>query len=131
MKKLPAAISKRQIRDFGRDNSNKLRRQKNVLKWLGMITTIFAVFLCLTGFNIDNAIVPRNEILSGGPPKDGIPAILNPGFLKADEAAFLNDEDQIIGVKIGERAKAYPIKILNWHEVVNDSIDGVSIAVTF
>jgi hypothetical protein len=92
---------------------------------------IFAVFLILTGFNVDNAIVPKDEILFGGPPKDGIPAILNPAFFRPDEAHFLNPDDQVIGVALGGEAKAYPIKILNWHEVVNDTISGEPIVVTF
>ncbi len=96
-----------------------------------MIITTLAAFLWLTGFNIDNAIVAQKEILSGGPPKDGIPAILEPGFLNADQATFLKDSDEIIGVKIGGIAKAYPIKILNWHEVVNDTVDRTPVAVTF
>ena len=96
-----------------------------------MIITTLAAFLWLTGFNIDNAIVPQNEILSGGPPKDGIPAILEPGFLKPKQATFLKDSDQVIGVQIGDTAKAYPIKILNWHEIVNDTINGTPVAVTF
>ena len=83
-----------------------------------MIITILAAFLWLTGFNIDNAIVPQKEILE-------------PGFLNADQATFLKDSDEIIGVKIGGIAKAYPIKILNWHEVVNDTVDRTPVAVTF
>ena len=96
-----------------------------------MIITVFMVFIGLTGFNIENAIVPQSEILSGGPPKDGIPAILEPKFLKPKQAAFLEDSDHIIGVQIGKEAKAYPIKILNWHEVVNDTSNGVRIVITF
>jgi hypothetical protein len=88
-------------------------------------------FIVLTGFNTDNAIVPQQEILSGGPPKDGIPAILEPKFVKLDQAAYLAGADEVIGVKIGNEAKAYPIKILNWHEVVNDTIGGEAVAVTF
>jgi hypothetical protein len=92
---------------------------------------VVGVFLFLSGFKLDNAIVPQEEILSGGPPKDGIPAILAPKFLKAAAADFPSPEDQVIGVAKGGQAKAYPIKILNWHEVVNDSINGLPIAVTF
>ena len=88
-------------------------------------------FAVLTGFETDNAIVPQQEILSGGPPKDGIPAILNPKFVNPDKAAYLEGDDTIIGVKIGSEAKAYPLKILNWHEVVNDTIAGEPVAVTF
>jgi len=88
-------------------------------------------FLLLCGFNLDNAIIPKAEILSGGPPKDGIPAILKPKFVAADEARFLKAKDQVIAVRIGGETKAYPIKILNHHEVVNDTVGGVPIAVTF
>jgi hypothetical protein len=100
---------------------------KKTLFVIGLI----AFFFCLTGFDLDNAIVPREEILSGGPPKDGIPAILKPDFVKSSQAGFLERTDHVIGVKIGNEARAYPIKILNWHEVVNDTLNGVPIVVTF
>jgi len=90
-----------------------------------------AGYLLLTGFNLDNAIIPKDEILSGGPPKDGIPAILNPKFVTGENASFLKASDQVIAVKIGNENRAYPIKILNHHEVVNDTVGGVPIAVTF
>jgi hypothetical protein len=93
--------------------------------------SLFAFFMGLSGFNLDNAIVPHEEILSGGPPKDGIPAILKPNFVKTDQAGFLESSDHVIGVRIGKEARAYPIKILNWHEVVNDTLNGVPIVVTF
>ena len=96
-----------------------------------ILALMLGSFLTLTGFSLDNAIVPKEEILSGGPPKDGIPAILNPEFIPSDQADFLNPDDQVIGVKIGTETRAYPINILNWHEVVNDTIGGVPIAVTF
>ena len=92
---------------------------------------LLAVFFVTTGFDLDNAIVPRNEILSGGPPKDGIPAILEPKFVTPAEVDFLRDSDAVIGVEVGGVARAYPIRILNWHEVVNDTVGGQSIAVTF
>ena len=84
-----------------------------------------------TGFNLDNAIVPKDQILSGGPPKDGIPAILKPKFVRPEQAAFLQEGDQVIGVEVNGTAKAYPLKILNWHEVVNDTVNGIPIMVTF
>ena len=82
-------------------------------------------------FNIDNALVPQNEILSGGPPKDGIPAILEPRFVAARQVDFLKADDSVIGVVVAGIAKAYPLNILTWHEVVNDTIDGTPIVVTF
>ncbi len=85
----------------------------------------------LTGFTLDNAVVPKEEILSGGPPKDGIPAILDAKFIAPGKADFLKDDDQVIGIRMGSQAKAYPIKILNWHEVVNDTIDSIPVVATF
>ena len=92
---------------------------------------LLAVFTIAAGFDLDNAIVPPNEILSGGPPKDGIPAIMAPKFAAVEEADFLRDSDAVIGVEIAGVARAYPIRILNWHEIVNDTVNGEPIAVTF
>jgi len=92
---------------------------------------LWASFVIITGFRLDNAIVPKGDILSGGPPKDGIPAILKPNFIRPEAADFLNPDDTVIGVKIGDNAKAYPVKILNLHEVVNDTLGGKPLAVTF
>ncbi|NIS63160.1 MAG: DUF3179 domain-containing protein [Proteobacteria bacterium] len=101
------------------------------MKRLLAFCLLLGCLLMLAGFNIDNAIVPKDEILSGGPPKDGIPAILDPHFIRSTEAEFLEPDDGVIGVQAGGEVKAYPIKILNWHEVVNDTIGGVPIVVTF
>ena len=92
---------------------------------------LLGAFILSTGFNLDNAIVPKAQILSGGPPKDGIPAILKPNFIRAEQAAFLKEGDQIIGIVANGAAKAFPLKILNWHEVVNDTVNGIPIMVTF
>lgn len=101
------------------------------MKTIRSIFLIIGAFLVLSGFNLENSIVPKEEILSGGPPKDGIPAIMNPVFVKPDQAAFLKPDDKIIGVKSAGESRAYPIKILNWHEVVNDTIGKMPIAVSF
>ncbi len=82
------------------------------------------------GFVLSDPLVPVNEILSGGPPRDGIPAINNPQFISASETTLAGDA-KVIGVRSGEETKAYPIKILNWHEVVNDKINGVAIVITY
>ncbi len=83
------------------------------------------------GFDLSNAIIPTNEILSGGPPKDGIPAINEPKFVSQKEAGFLSSKDRILGLMMDGVAKAYPIKILNWHEIVNDTINAIPFAVTY
>ena len=85
----------------------------------------------VNGFDLTDALVPRAEILSGGPPKDGIPAIDRPRFIKANAAKFLFDESRVLGVFLNGEARAYPVSILNWHEVVNDQFGAEGIAVTF
>ncbi|MEO0702701.1 MAG: DUF3179 domain-containing protein [Pseudomonadota bacterium] len=72
------------------------------------------------------------EILSGGPPKDGIPAIDDPNFIAAAEETRIGDREPVITVEMeGEVPRAYPIRYLTWHEIVNDEMGGVPIAVTF
>lgn len=76
-------------------------------------------------------LIPLAKLISGGPPKDGIPSIDEPKYLKATEANFLNEDDLVMGVEIAGDARAFPIKILNWHEIVNAEIGGVPVAVTY
>jgi hypothetical protein len=72
------------------------------------------------------------EIQSGGPPKDGIPSLTDPEFVSVKGGdRFLVSQDRVLGVVHEGVAKAYPIKILNWHEVVNDQIAGKAIAVSW
>lgn len=83
------------------------------------------------GFDLSGAQIPISDIHSGGPPKDGIPAIDDPRFVAAEEATFLSEDARVIGLALNGQAKAYPISILNWHEVVNDRFGGEGVAVTF
>ena len=83
------------------------------------------------GFDVSNALIDVDEILSGGPKKDGIPAIDKPKFVAAKRADFLSPKERVLGLVIDGVAKAYPIKILNWHEIVNDRIHNSSFVVTY
>ncbi|MCW8884321.1 MAG: DUF3179 domain-containing protein [Motiliproteus sp.] len=83
------------------------------------------------GFNVQDALIPVKKIMQGGPPRDGIPAIDTPRFTEAIKAQFLKPDSPVIGVKVNGIAKAYPIAILNWHEVVNDTFGDQGIVVTF
>ena len=85
----------------------------------------------LNGFNLTNLLIPSNEIKHGGPPRDGIPAINQPKYAKADATDFLHDDDYVLGVYQNDIAKAYPIRILNYHEIVNDLFDETAIAITY
>ncbi len=83
------------------------------------------------GFDVSKSLIPKEEILSGGPPRDGIPAILEPNFESALESNWLNDDDLVAGVDYNGIQKAYPIRILVWHEAVNDEIKGVPILASY
>ena len=77
-------------------------------------------------------IVPLDEIVSGGPPQDGIPSIDNPKFVSVSEAdKFLQDADQVVGLNVNGDIRAYPLQILVWHEIVNDNVGGTPVAVTY
>jgi len=82
------------------------------------------------GFLIDDPLVPEAEILSGGVPRDGIPAITNPRFVTATGSDFLDPRDRVLGLAMNGVARAYPIKILNFHEIVNDDL-GEPIVISF
>lgn len=72
------------------------------------------------------------EILSGGPPKDGIPSLSDPNFVAVLEESKLDAREPVITVEIeGEVPRAYPIRYLTWHEIVNDVIGDTPVAVTF
>lgn len=75
--------------------------------------------------------VAFEDILSGGPPKDGIPSIDNPTFIPVAEETELTDTDPVIGLVVNGVAKAYPLRVLIWHEIVNDTISDVPVSVTF
>ncbi len=73
-----------------------------------------------------------SEILSGGPPKDGIPALSDPQFLRVADETRIEDREPVITLEIGNaRPRAYPIRYLTWHEIVNDTVAGIPVAVTF
>jgi len=76
--------------------------------------------------------VPLSEFASGGPGRDGIPPIDKPKFVSQESAdEWLADNEPVLVVELGGQARAYPIQILMWHEVVNDELAGRPIAVTF
>lgn len=71
------------------------------------------------------------DILSGGPPKDGIPSIDDPKFWPVAEIKGLEEHEPVISVTVNGETKAYPVRILTWHEIVNDTIGGIPVAVTY
>jgi hypothetical protein len=76
--------------------------------------------------------VPYSEIRSGGPPPDGIPPLDDPQFETVEEAgAWLQPQSPVIALQIEGEAKAYPLAILIWHEIANDTVGGLPVAVTY
>ncbi len=81
--------------------------------------------------DFERSAVDFKEIQSGGPPKDGIPAIDRPNIAPLAEIADLPNSEPVISVFLNGEMRAYPVRILIWHEIVNDTLGGVPIAVTF
>ena len=80
----------------------------------------------------DNRSVDISEIISGGVPKDGIPPIDSPKYVSVDEAReWLGNREPVVAVTVSGEARAYPLQILTYHEIVNTSIGGKPVTVTF
>ncbi len=77
-----------------------------------------------------NTRIELSQLLNGGPPKDGIPSIDNPVFDTAKTTPFSKDE-LVIGVVVNGEAKAYPLGIMNWHEIVNDTVGGTNLTISY
>lgn len=105
------------------------------LRWLaGVLLSTLSLVLAAeperNGFDLAGSLVPVEEIHHGGPPRDGIPSIDDPQFVTSAEAELAPDA-WVLGIERGGLAKAYPLAILNWHEVVNDRFGREPLAVTF
>ena len=79
----------------------------------------------------DDALIPAAKIHSGGPPRDGIPSIDQPIFLAADGPHQLDPDDEVLGLKHNGVARAYPVAIMNYHEIVNDRFGDQPVVVTY
>jgi len=82
-------------------------------------------------FDLSDLRIPEERILHGGPPKDGIPALMDPKTEPVTQADFMMPDDRVVGMTINGQSRAYPIKVLNYHECYNDVLGGVPIAVIF
>ena len=109
-------------------------------RWLGLLLAALLLPLAtaactgpqklLNGFKLKPSLISINKILKGGPARDGIPALDRPDYDAAGEASWGNDE-LVVGVVRGTEARAYPIAILVWHELVNDELGGDPILVSY
>ena len=85
----------------------------------------------LNGFDLSNTSVPNNKIFRGGPPRDGIPSIDKPVFENIRDYREFDGKSEILGVYYHGIAKAYPVPIMDWHEVVNDYFDDQPVVITY
>lgn len=114
--------------------------KKQLSKRLGFFLTLLITNVglsqCLASglfndFDINNSSIATTEIHKGGPPRDGIPSIDEPVFISANQADFLKAQDRVLGLRRNGISKAYPISIMNWHEIVNDEIAKEAVVVTY
>ena len=81
--------------------------------------------------DLNTWLVPQDEVLDGGPGKDGIPSVDSPEFSSLAQTSQSLMDELIVGVVHNGKARAYPHPILDWHEIVNDDIDDLSVAITY
>ena len=110
-----------------------LRSASTLLVWivLGLTPAIArSDELRRNGFVLSPASIPAREIIAGGPARDGIPALEQPATEPVADSSW-GDDERVLAVVVGAESRAYPVAILNWHELVNDSLGGVPILVSF
>ena len=111
-------------------------RKLLIITLIALVSGIFMINYAsssnsLNGFDLSNSSLPSEQIIRGGPPRDGIPALTNPEFITAEDSNNLSPTDRVVGIVLNGQARAYPINILNWHEIVNDNIAGQRVAITY
>lgn len=115
----------------------KMKTRPSAIQALLAFTAIFLTTGCAeetperNGFKLTDLKIPLEEILSGGPPRDGIPSIDKPKFIAPDKADFMKDDDLVLSYSHDGKTRAYPLRILVWHEIVNETIAGKPILVTY
>ena len=85
----------------------------------------------MTDPRLPPALVDPDEIVPGGPPPDGIPPVDQPRFERADGVEWLEGDEPVLAFTLQGEARAYPVQILTWHEIVNDTVAGVPVAITY
>jgi hypothetical protein len=76
-------------------------------------------------------LIDPDDLVSGGPPPDGIPPIDDPKFAPASEIDWLGDDEPVLSLTVGDEARAYPLQVMTWHEIVNDRVGGIPVTVTY
>jgi hypothetical protein len=90
-----------------------------------------ALRLPLDDPQLPRPLVDPARVVSGGPPPDGIPPIDEPRFLRPDDVAWLAEDEAVIALDVDGESRAYPVQILVWHEIVNDTVAGTPVSLTY
>jgi hypothetical protein len=93
--------------------------------------TVSALDLALDDQRLPEPLVDPSRVVSGGPPPDGIPPVDEPRFLPADDVPWLADDEAVVSLSIGDEHRAYPVQVMVWHEIVNDTVDGTPVSITY
>jgi len=93
----------------------------------GLVDPAFASFLS----NEKSFRIRPEEIVWGGVKKDGIPALKNPPHIRGAEATYLKESDKVFGVAVGGDYRAYPLRIMDWHEMANDEVGGLPVSLSY
>lgn len=114
-------------------NSNSLNLRPLAFAMLTAFASLGSVAdaASMLGFNLDRATIPVRDIHAGGPPRDGIPSIDRPQFVPPARASLLQDDDMVVSFSHDGETRAYPLRILVWHEIVNDRIGDLAINVSY
>ena len=80
---------------------------------------------------LPDPLIDPAAIISGGPPPDGIPPIDSPDFERASEVDWLESQEAVVTINLGGDARAYPVQVMIWHEIVNDTVNGEPVTVTY
>lgn len=90
-----------------------------------------AVAITVNGFAVDDTAVPVEHLVRAAPAKDSISSIDDPQWVATADCDYLENEDILLSVTVGEETRAYPLRILVWHEIVNDTFGDQAVAITY
>ena len=95
------------------------------------ITILFWPLWATASWDFSNPLIRVDHIMGGGPPKDGIPSLTDPKVVSAGEVDFLKDDEEVLGLVHKGEPRAYPLRLLSWHELINDSVAGDPLLVSW
>ncbi|WP_017617905.1 DUF3179 domain-containing (seleno)protein [Nocardiopsis gilva] len=84
-----------------------------------------------TAEGLPEPLIDVDRLISGGPPPDGIPALVDPVYEDAADVDWLEDPEPVLAISLDDDHRAFPVRVMVWHEIVNDTIGDVPVAVTY